>query len=83
MTTKTPTAPDTQPSRAEAPSDLEALLRQCNPFSRYWIQDAIENGDLDEAADDFVEINGGRKHGAVALCNAICRELGVEPVYRD
>lgn len=59
-------------------SALDALLDQAHPRSRFWIQDGIANGDLDEAADDFAALNNP---GGGALANAILECLGQEPIF--
>lgn len=68
----------------QASENLEYLMSLASPFSRHWIQDAVENkrqngfDDISEACDDFVSHNGKGSH---TLANAILVELGEEPIF--
>lgn len=62
---------------------LEDLLNNAVPKTRHWLSDAVANGDISQAADDFVEENKKTmtNQEAVWLCNRILEELGQEPIF--
>ncbi len=64
---------------------LQDLLNNALPETRHYLSDAIDNGDLDDAADDFVEKNSKimTNKEAVWLCNRILEQLGQEPIFNE